>query len=88
MFANGHDGVLPKGAPSQLALGPLDGVVDELRISDVQRYQGAFTPPPRAGEWELDEHTRALCRFNGDLSILTGAASAPPAEVLITSGGN
>ncbi len=86
VFANGHDGVLPKGAPSHLALGPLDGVVDELRISDVQRYQGAFTPAPRAGEWELDEHTRALCRFNGDLSILTGAASAPPAEALITSG--
>jgi hypothetical protein len=40
---------------------------DELRISDVVRYTGEFTPPLPGSEFKLDEHTRALFHFNGDL---------------------
>ena len=45
----------------------IDAAVDELRVSDVQRYARDFEPS-RKGELELDEHTRALFHFNGDLT--------------------
>jgi len=44
----------------------LDSVIDELRVSDTQRYKDDFQPS-RAQEFELDEHTRALFHFNGNL---------------------
>jgi len=44
----------------------LDALVDELRVSDVQRYAADFEPS-RKTEFELDEHTRALFHFNGDV---------------------
>ena len=58
---------IPLGSPKSLVLGPLDGAVDELRVSDVQRYTADFTPPPRYRELALDERTRALFHFDGDL---------------------
>jgi hypothetical protein len=53
------------GYPS--ASSNMDAFVDELRISDVQRYSAEFAPPRRDVELALDEHTRALFHFNGDL---------------------
>jgi len=62
----GHN--LPADEPKALQLeGGLRAVVDELRISDCQRYLADFAPPSRAREFELDEHTRALFHFNGDV---------------------
>jgi hypothetical protein len=63
----GANGSLPQGAPNSLLLGPLDGVVDELRVSDVQRYTQDFAPPSREKEWVVDGSTRALFHFNGSL---------------------
>ncbi|HRU07107.1 MAG TPA: hypothetical protein P5137_15180, partial [Candidatus Brocadiia bacterium] len=40
---------------------------DELRVSSNQRYTDDFTPPSRDRELALDEHTRALFHFNGNL---------------------
>ena len=45
----------------------VDGAVDNLRISDVQRYREDFTPPPRASVPTADEHTLGLFLFDGDL---------------------
>jgi len=44
----------------------IDAAVDELRVSDIQRYLTDFEPSRKA-EFELDEHTRALFHFNADL---------------------
>jgi hypothetical protein len=43
-------------------------LVDELRVSDVQRYKRDFEPPSRSRKLRLDEHTRALFHFNGDIA--------------------
>jgi hypothetical protein len=40
----------------------LEGAVDEVRISDVVRYPGAFTPP--VSPFTCDGHTRALWHFD------------------------
>ena len=42
-----------------------DAVLDELRISDVARYASEFTPS--RAEFPLDQHTRALWHFEGDV---------------------
>ena len=45
-------------------IGPgADGTFDELRISDVVRYDADFTPPTQP--FEPDEHTKALFHFDG-----------------------
>ena len=58
----------------------LDAVVDELRVSDTQRYRDDFQPS-RKEEFQLDEHTRALFHFNGDM---TGASWGVEGKVLGT----
>jgi hypothetical protein len=45
----------------------LDMAIDELHISDVQRYRSDFKPPARDEEFKVDENTRALFHFNGSL---------------------
>jgi len=73
----------PVHMPTALSIGRyyasanIDAAVDELRVSDVQRYTSDFVPS-RETEFELDEHTRALFHFNGDL----GGASWEYAGVL------
>lgn len=57
----------PAFAPTALLLARLNAAYDELRLSDVPRYTSDFTPPARDRELEVDEHTRALLHFNGDL---------------------
>ena len=54
----------------------LDAVIDELRISDVQRYRDDFEPSRKA-EFQADEHTRALFHFNGDLKGRSHGGPAP-----------
>lgn len=62
----------PANMPTVLNIGRhyasanIDAAVDELRISDVQRYLSDFEPS-RETEFELDEHTRALFHLNGSL---------------------
>jgi len=41
---------------------PMQGAVDELRVSSIARYTGAFTPP--AGPFVCDGSTRALWHFD------------------------
>jgi len=38
--------------------------VDELRVSDVARYDASFDLP--TAPFEADEHTSVLCHFEGD----------------------
>ncbi len=40
--------------------------LDELRVSDIQRYEDDFKPPPRDQELARDAHTRVLYHFNGN----------------------
>jgi len=72
-------GNVPRNMPKVLAI--MESI-DELRISDVQRYWGDFTPPARDRELQLDRNTRALFRFNGRLEGESfGHADVVPAEV-------
>jgi len=72
----------PKRAPNRLVLGPqLDACLDNLRISDVQRYTADFSPSLRP--LELDAHTRALFSFDGNLDGRSSAQAAKlPAQVI------
>ncbi|MBT3376212.1 MAG: hypothetical protein HN742_28930 [Lentisphaerae bacterium] len=71
--ANRHSGQNSKmkGFLQFLLLYASDTAIDELRISDMQRYTEDFTPPSRDQEFAIDSHTRVLCHFNGDQEILT-----------------
>jgi len=71
---------LPQGNPKAMVLGPLRGAVDELRVSDVQRFSENFSPPPRHREFRTDANTRALFHFDGSLE---GVA---PGEGVTTQG--
>ncbi len=73
---------LPADMPVSFAMYSLDAAVDELRISDRQRYTHDFAPPSRERELELDEHTRALFHFNGEVEgISHGHEATVPAVV-------
>lgn len=68
--------------PLRLSIYDLQGAVDELRISDVQRYTHDFPPPARDRELEVDEHTRLLMHFNGDLQCAAfGYEGESPAQL-------
>ena len=56
---------LPDDIPNSFGMYSLDAGVDELRISDVQRYTEDFEPP--SAQFTLDEHTRALFHFDGNV---------------------
>ncbi len=73
---------LALGLPQTLVLDPLQGAVDELRISDIQRYREDFAPPARERALAMDEHTRALFHFDGNLEGRSHGASAPAAGYL------
>ena len=96
IFINGQQGSntgyrwyknLPVEMPTSLEIGRsyasanIDALVDELRISDVQRYTSDFKPS-RESELEVDEHTRALFHLNGDLA--GQGASGQEAAVQLT----
>ena len=73
--ANRHSGQNSrmKGFLQFLLFYASDTALDELRISDVQRYTDDFRPPSRSQEFAVDAHTRVLCHFNGDQDILSWA---------------
>ncbi len=73
---------LALGVPHTLVLDPLQGAVDELRISDMQRYREDFVPPARERAFAMDEHTRALFHFDGNLEVQSHGAAAPAAGSL------
>jgi hypothetical protein len=76
-------GNAPALPPLRLSTGAaFDGAIDELRISDSIRYTNEFSPPPRDRELTVDEHTRALFHFNGDLSGESAAGGEPPQVTL------
>ncbi|MHC4872967.1 MAG: exo-rhamnogalacturonan lyase family protein [Planctomycetota bacterium] len=60
-------GLLPADIPQQLLVHTLRGAVDELRISDVQRYREDFKPLPANFKFKLDPYTRALFHFDKTL---------------------
>jgi hypothetical protein len=66
-FSDYYTGNLPLHMPTDLVLGSIDAAYDELRVSDTQRYTADFTPPSCDKELPLDEHTRALFHFNGNV---------------------
>jgi hypothetical protein len=55
----------------------IDAAVDELRISDIERYLGEFAPPPRDREFSLDRHTRLLMHFNGNTNAESSGQAGP-----------
>jgi len=68
----------------EIVLGPFQGTMDSLRLSDVVRYHEDFTPsrtPP-----QMDKHTRALFLFDGDLQG-TSAFSETPVQAHSRVGG-
>lgn len=73
---------LPLGTPQTLVLEPMQGAVDELRISDIQRYREDFVPPTRERAFTMDEHTRALFHFDGNLTGQSHGAVTPAAGSL------
>ena len=80
-WSSRYEGQHPADLPKALALRP-DAAYDELRISDVPRYTGDFTPPSRDREFKLDEHTRALFHFNGDIQGRSHGHTGPlPVEL-------
>jgi len=68
---------LAAGQPKSLVIDPLDGAIDELRVSSGQRYTSNFTPPRRDRELPLDDQTRALFHFNGNLEGQSAGAASP-----------
>jgi hypothetical protein len=85
IFLNGKKLSYQTGRPSlqfsdtgdRIVIGPFDGTMDILRISDVVRYGEDFVPPRTTPS--IDNHTRALFLFDGDLKG-TSAFSSQPAE--------
>ena len=61
----------------------LDGVVDELCISDVRRYQDDFVPSLKTPH-RSDGHTLALFHFNGNLDGVRGVDATPVQARLLT----
>jgi len=58
-----------------IVIGPLDGAVDILRISDIVRYKDDFKPPLK--DFEMDENTRALFLFDGSLKGVSSFSGEP-----------
>jgi len=69
-----------KETDESVILGPLDGAIEQLRISDVVRYQEAFAPPDEIAA--ADDRTRVMFPFNGDYAGTTGDGETVHLEVL------
>ncbi len=72
---------LALGSPQTLIISTLDGAIDELRISDKQRYQADFAPPSKE-PFALDEFTRALFHFDGSLTGESYGTETQPTGVI------
>ena len=58
-----------------VVLGPLDGTMDMLRISDTIRYRDDFEAPEKA--FRIDKDTKALFLFNGNLEGVSAFSQGP-----------
>ncbi|MBM4086813.1 MAG: LamG domain-containing protein, partial [Planctomycetes bacterium] len=73
----------PKPISEQLTLGHgLDGVMDELRISDARRYPADFAPD-RQSPFKPDAHTLALFHLDGSAKGERGTDGVPVAAELM-----
>jgi hypothetical protein len=71
---------LHREADESVILGPLEGAIAQLRISDAVRYREAFTPPEQITA--ADGHTRVLFLLNGNCTGATGTGETLNLEVL------
>ncbi|MBD3292610.1 MAG: hypothetical protein GF393_06770, partial [Armatimonadia bacterium] len=69
---SGRDDYQLHEAAEQIRIGRFDGTIDELRISNVRRYDGDFAPPQDA--LASDDNTLALFHFDGDTEGVSGVA--------------
>lgn len=79
LSAEGQASIGPyQGGRDELAIGgssadepganlTLDGMIDEVRISNIARYSGDFTIPTE--EFSVDENTLLLMHFSGDTKV-------------------
>ncbi|NLO08183.1 MAG: LamG domain-containing protein [candidate division WS1 bacterium] len=70
----GRDAYELHEANEQIRIGPFDGTVDEMRISNIRRYEGDFQPP--RGSLSADDHTLALFNFDGNSEGVSGVAGS------------
>ena len=59
----------------EIVLGPFQGTMDSLRLSDIVRYPGDFVPTRRPPQ--MDRHTRAVFLFDGDLEGTSAFSQTP-----------
>ena len=78
-YSYAWEGNRPADRPSMFYLlgSTIDAAYDELRLSDAQRYTDDFAAPSRDREFEVDEHTRALFHFNGNIDGLSHGHAGP-----------
>jgi len=57
-----------------ISIGPFDGTIDLLRISDIVRYTNDFEPSKKYG---LDKNTRALFEFDNNLKGVSAFTKEP-----------
>ncbi|HEV7278864.1 MAG TPA: hypothetical protein VGN57_01520 [Pirellulaceae bacterium] len=72
--------VLVFGRHQSSGLWSLDGVIDEMRISDGRRYEGDFSPA-RDRPLSADKHTLVLFDFEGKSIGVAGDGSSVPTEL-------
>ncbi|MCK9266297.1 hypothetical protein M0P98_05395 [bacterium] len=65
----------PSTQEKNVIIGPLEGSIDNLRISDRVRYNEDFVP--ETGAPELDKNTRALFFFDGNLKGVSAFTKEP-----------
>lgn len=71
---SGRTGYVCDEVAEQIRIGPCDGTLDELRISDIVRYDDHFTPAQTP--FASDEHTLALFHFDGNATGECGVEGA------------
>lgn len=71
---SGRTGYVLHEVAEQIRIGPCEGTLDELRISDTVRYDGHFTPAQTP--FASAEHTLALFHFDGDATGECGVEGA------------
>ncbi|MCK9265310.1 LamG domain-containing protein [bacterium] len=66
-----------------IEVGPFEGAIDSLHISDIVRYQEDFTPSQTIPI--IDDNTRALFSFDGNLEGVSAFSKGPLKGVITSS---